>query len=75
MSRLLLDTPLSNIDEFVDKALKTYLNGKSLEDSSSSIKEYEKKTKRRFRRTKDQIKRNLSREEAFNEFIQKVDEG
>ena len=62
------------IDEFVDKALKAYLDGKS-SNASTSIEEYEAKTKKRFRRTKDQIKRNLSREEAFSEFIRKVDEG
>lgn len=37
----------------------------------SSIDEYKRVTGKRFRMTREQIERKISREEAFNEFISK----
>jgi hypothetical protein len=39
----------------------------------STIKEYTEATGKRFRMTKEQLQRGISREEAFREFIQSAD--
>ena len=44
------------------------------QNTQNALNEYKQKTGKRFRMTKEQKQRGLSREEAFEEFLDKLDE-
>jgi len=58
-----------------DEELKVEFDGSVLSEVYESIEDYTDKTGKRFRMTKDQKDRELSREAAFEEFIQENTDG
>ena len=68
------------IQDLIDRAFKRLWLGDKEEGGSlkgldliyESIEDYTKKTGKRFRMTKDQKSRGLSRDEAFAEFVRTV---
>jgi hypothetical protein len=61
----------------IDKALKRQLsNSNDINAPFMDIEDYKKKTGKRFRMTKSQRESGLTREQAFQEFMEKmVDKG
>lgn len=59
------------LEQIVNDAMNRQLRGDFKPQGAfyESIEEYTKLTRKRFRMTKDQKNRNLSREEAFQEFV------
>ena len=59
------------LEQIVNDAMTRQLRGDSKPQSAlyESIEHYTKMTGKRFRMTKDQKTRNVSREEAFQEFL------
>lgn len=59
------------LEQIVNDAMTRQLRGDSKQHSAlyESIEHYTKMTGKRFRMTKDQKTRNISREEAFQEFL------
>ena len=59
------------LEQIVNDAMTRQLRGDSKTQTSmyESIEQYSKMTGKRFRMTKDQKARNVSREEAFQEFL------
>ena len=59
------------LEQIVNDAMTRQLRGDSKPQEAlyESIDQYTKLTGKRFRMTKDQKNRNLSREEAFQEFV------
>ena len=67
------DNIQEKLDAIIDDAVSRHLKNSSLKGNLgySSIEEYRRVTGKKFRRTRDQMKRNISPEEAFNEFLDK----
>ena len=59
------------LEQIVNDAMTRQLRGDSKTSNAmyESIEQYTKLTGKRFRMTKDQKSRNVSREEAFQEFL------
>jgi hypothetical protein len=69
-----MSDPNEKLEQLVSDAMARQLRAR--DDSSAqpmfqSILEYQTATSKRFRMTKDQVSRGISREEAFQEFVQK----
>ena len=56
-------------NEAIDVCIEEYYSGKSGEPLYESVDDYKEITGKRFRRTKDQMKRGLSIEDSFTEFV------
>lgn len=56
-------------NDAIDVCIEEYYSEKSKESIYESVDDYKQKTGKRFRRTKDQMKRGLSIEESFAEFV------
>jgi len=66
---------LDDKDGKKNEELEVELDGSVMSEVYESIEDYTDKTGKRFRMTKDQKDRELSREAAFEEFIQENTDG
>ena len=66
-----LDEQVSKMfNDVIDVCIEEYYAKNTEGNIYESVDDYKKKTGKRFRRTKDQMKRNLSIEESFLEFVE-----
>lgn len=67
---------MSNTNDQLEAVVKTAMENNLKTDKRpySSIQEYKDATGKRFRMTRDQMKRRLTREDAFNEFLSTLSE-
>ena len=69
------DRIISQLANILDRAMTQHFTKEQQEPAPvapySTIKEYVHYTNKRFRRTKDQMERNLTQQQAFEEFLDK----
>ncbi len=61
---------LKLFNEAIDTCITEYYSDQKEGSIYESIEDYKEKTGKRYRRTKDQMKRGLTVEESFAEFVQ-----
>ena len=69
-----MSDPNEKLEQIVNDAMARQLRAKdepATQPLFESIEDYQKTSGKRFRMTKDQVSRGISREDAFLEFIQK----
>lgn len=70
-----MSDPNEKLEQIVNDAMARQLRAKDEPASQplfESIEQYQTTSGKRFRMTKDQISRGISREDAFKEFVQKL---
>lgn len=70
-----MSDPNQKLEQIVNDAMARQLRAKDepvTQPLFESIEQYQVTSGKRFRMTKDQVDRNISREEAFQEFVQKL---
>lgn len=70
-----MSDPNQKLEQIVNDAMARQLRAKDEPVSQplfESIEQYQTTSGKRFRMTKDQVDRKISREEAFQEFVQKL---
>lgn len=70
-----MSDPNQKLEQIVNDAMARQLRAKDEPVSQplfESIEQYQTTSGKRFRMTKDQVDRKISREEAFHEFVQKL---
>ena len=70
-----MSDPNQKLEQIVNDAMARQLRAKEepvTQPLFESIEQYQTTSGKRFRMTKDQVGRNISREEAFQEFVQKL---
>ena len=69
-----MSDPNEKLEQMINDAMARQLRAKNepaTQPLFESIEDYQKTSGKRFRMTKDQVSRGISREDAFLEFIQK----
>jgi hypothetical protein len=70
-----MSDPNEKLEQMINDAMARQLRAKdepATQPLFESIEDYQKSSGKRFRMTKDQVFRGISREAAFQEFIQKL---
>jgi hypothetical protein len=70
-----MSDPNEKLEQIINDALARELRAKNepaTQPLFESIEDYQKSSGKRFRMTKDQVSRGISRETAFQEFVQKM---
>ena len=70
-----MSDPNQKLEQIVNDAMARQLRAKNepvTQPLFESIEQYQTTSGKRFRMTKDQVDRKISREEAFQEFVQKL---
>jgi len=70
-----MSDPNEKLEQIVNDAMARQLRAKDepvSEPLFENIEQYQTTSGKRFRMTKDQVNRKISREEAFQEFVQKL---
>jgi hypothetical protein len=70
-----MSDPNEKLEQIVNDAMARQLRAKdepATQPLFENIEDYQKSSGKRFRMTKDQVSRGISRETAFQEFIQKL---
>ena len=70
-----MSDPNEKLEQIINDALARELRAKNepaTQPLFESIEDYQKSSGKRFRMTKDQVSRGISRDDAFREFVQKM---
>jgi hypothetical protein len=70
-----MNDPNQKLEQIVNDAMARQLRAKdepATQPLFESIEQYQTTSGKRFRMTKDQVARGISREQAFQEFVQKL---
>jgi hypothetical protein len=70
-----MSDPNEKLEQIVDNYMTRQLRAKdepAAQPLFESIEQYQESSGKRFRMTKDQVSRGISRETAFQEFVQKM---